>query len=512
MDKKKIAIIGSGMSGLTAAAYMARAGHEVVVYEQFSEPGGVTRTLHKDGFSWDLGPLLLDGFGKGDSGTRILSEIGINDVFSTPPSDRGIVFPDFSLWKPDIYTGDLWRRDFLINEFPAEAAGIRRYYRFYRRMCRIMKINRRSNVGRKAGSSIARVLLLLNYLSVKKYESWSADRLMKYFFNSPGLRAVFTGILADLMVKPDEFPALGVPFFNIESAFDARGLDADNSSDCGTIYRYISNGCETLVSAVIESIRSAGGRIRTSAPVSRVEVESGRVAGVVVNGVSEKADIVIYTGGTQELLSDLLGPDCLTADYREIIRDQVHMESVFMVHLGVNYTPKQKSALCYYYGTYEIGKAVDEIRNGKYHEGRSGFLVYVPSMHSPGMAPENCHAVTVYTVAPNFLQDGEWEDRQEALADRLVAEAEKFVPGLKEGTITREIVSPADFRTMVYQKHHSFGGIAPVRGRSNPSYKTPVENLWLIGSQSESGGGVAGVMKGAQTAAVKILESLENSI
>ncbi len=34
----KVAIIGSGMAGLTAGAYMAREGHEVTVYEQFSEP------------------------------------------------------------------------------------------------------------------------------------------------------------------------------------------------------------------------------------------------------------------------------------------------------------------------------------------------------------------------------------------------------------------------------------------------------------------------------------------
>ena len=52
-------VIGSGMSGLTAGAYLAQAGHGVTVYEQFSEPGGVTATLKRDGFGWDLGPLIL---------------------------------------------------------------------------------------------------------------------------------------------------------------------------------------------------------------------------------------------------------------------------------------------------------------------------------------------------------------------------------------------------------------------------------------------------------------------
>ncbi len=45
----RVIVIGSGMAGLTAAAYLSRAGHQVIVYEQFSEIGGVTATLRKDG-------------------------------------------------------------------------------------------------------------------------------------------------------------------------------------------------------------------------------------------------------------------------------------------------------------------------------------------------------------------------------------------------------------------------------------------------------------------------------
>ncbi len=80
--RKRVAVIGSGMAGLTAGAYLARDGHRVTVYEQYPEPGGVTATITKDGFSWDLGPLLLEGFGPGDIGTKILTEMGV-------PAERG---------------------------------------------------------------------------------------------------------------------------------------------------------------------------------------------------------------------------------------------------------------------------------------------------------------------------------------------------------------------------------------------------------------------------------------
>ena len=55
----KIIIIGSGIAGLTAGAYLAREGHKVIIYEQFHEIGGVTATIHEKGFAWDIGPLLV---------------------------------------------------------------------------------------------------------------------------------------------------------------------------------------------------------------------------------------------------------------------------------------------------------------------------------------------------------------------------------------------------------------------------------------------------------------------
>ncbi len=52
----KIAIIGSGFSSLSAAAYLAKAGHEVTIYEKNSTVGGRARRLVKDGFTFDIGP------------------------------------------------------------------------------------------------------------------------------------------------------------------------------------------------------------------------------------------------------------------------------------------------------------------------------------------------------------------------------------------------------------------------------------------------------------------------
>ena len=503
-ETKRVAVIGSGMAGLTAGAFLARDGHTVTVYEQHHEPGGVTATISKDGFSWDLGPLLLEGFGPGEPGARILAEIGVpaERVRSlvTEPCDRGIVFPDFALWRPAEYLGPLWRKDYLQRLFPEDARGLDRWYRFSRRMERLASLSSRSEAAGGRTPALARLRMALNYLPVKRFASLSAAELMEGFFASEKLRAVFTGILADFMVTPGDFPALGVPLVNFESAFDARIVEHRRLPGPGSVYRYIRGGCGSLVSATQDALTAAGGAVRTSATVERITVEAGRATGVIANGKSEPANIVVSTAGARETFYELLGADHLTREYRGVIDGQVEMESVFMVHLGVDREPAQPSALCYYYGRYDAGQGVRDIRAGRYHDGADGFVLYIPSRHSPEMAPPGQHAVTIYTVAPNTIQGADWEERKEQYADHLVARAEKYVPGLAAATRTRVIVTPADFRHRVRQKHHSFGGIAPVRDRPNPSYRTPIRNLWFAGSQSESSGGVLGVMKGARAA------------
>ncbi len=54
--KQKVVIIGAGFAGLSAAAFMARAGWEVVVVEKNATAGGRACQLIEKGFSFDMGP------------------------------------------------------------------------------------------------------------------------------------------------------------------------------------------------------------------------------------------------------------------------------------------------------------------------------------------------------------------------------------------------------------------------------------------------------------------------
>jgi prolycopene isomerase len=509
-DQKQpqVVVIGAGISGLTVAAYLARSGYAVTVFEQFRDIGGVTATIEQDGYGWDLGPLLLEGFARNERAGRILSELGIADRVPLQMSDRTYIFPDFNLHRPEAYEGPLWRREHLKQLFPSEKDGIDRYYRFYNRVMNVTTLNTRVELTRGPIKAWLKLRLWAALNRVKDKQDWSAEKLMDHFFVDPRLKAVFTSILADFVIRPSRFAGLGIPMLNVENVYDYRIPRRISSAGRRPSYHFIKGGCGTLVEAMAGVIRKHGGKIYTSTAVEKVLVDADRVTGVALaSGQTEKADFVIASGGARETFFHAVGREYLPSGFAYQIDELPLMESVLMVQLGIDIDPRdhQPDALCYYYNTYDIEGTVSACQHGYYHEGHDGFVMYIPTVHSPGLAPEGHHALTIYTIAPNKLSKGTWQLRRRELADKLIKQAERIIPDLQDHIQTQVILTPEDYQTRTHQQHHAFGGRAPVMGQDGPDYETPIAGLWFVGSQSKSGGGVQNVMVGAQEAARRII-------
>jgi len=97
---KKVAIVGSGPAGLTAAYYLAKLGHEVTVFEAQAEAGGMMRYgipdyhLPKDILRAEIGAIKNAGVdiktnSKIDSPTSLLEQ-GYNAVFVAIGANRAI--------------------------------------------------------------------------------------------------------------------------------------------------------------------------------------------------------------------------------------------------------------------------------------------------------------------------------------------------------------------------------------------------------------------------------------
>jgi len=349
---------------------------------------------------------------------------------------------------------------------------------------------------------------LLPFLTRK---DWSAARLMRDYFTAEPLRCVFMSILADFFTPPSQFLGLGVFSLNPEASFDCR-TPADLAPGAEQVFQYtILGGVGRLADALARQVVAQGGTILTGRAVQRIQIEAGQVVGVIdAQGETHLAQAVLASGGARSLFEQLVGAENLTPAFLQQVKNLPLMDSIFMLHLGVDFDPSPyvHGVTTYYYGTYDFEGGIDEARRGIYHEGKAGFVVHVPTLKSLQRAPAGHHAMTIYTICPNRLAQGSWREQKESFADQLIAYAGRVLPGLAEHIRVRVILTPEDFQARTYTDHHAFGGLAPILGAQRIPHRTPIPGLWFIGAQSESGGGVNAVIPAAYKTAQQVLKVL----
>lgn len=491
----KITIIGAGLGGLTFGALAARDGHEVEIFDKNSRPGGVVALLEHEGYKFEQGPLLIGDMLPGEGIYELLKSLGI--TLDTVRADRDIYMPDYKMSAPVDYQGPYWRRERLKELFPEESDGIDAYYKFYDDVMNLRFIATQKQ------TLVNKIRLALAFLKIKKYSEMNADELTRHFFKSEKIRTLYTGILADFCADPSESQGLAVVFTNFETAFDKRIPLERNGKTYYPGYCYIKGGCQKIPEALADYITSHGGKIHYNTVVEKVLVENGKAKGIRLSGGEEtQSDMVVGCGAGRDFFLETVGREHLDKEYLEILDTFRPMEAVFMLHLGVDFDPMEhlRAALVYCYGMYDLHAATEKLRSGVYHEGNDGYLIFVPSEHAPEFAPEGKHCVTIYTVAPDTLAEGDWESKKQEYAEKLISLAERQLPGLSKHIDTMKIMTARDYSEYTHMKKSSFGGVVPIWNQKNPTHKTPVEGLWFVGQQSENAGGLGNVILGAKSA------------
>ena len=226
-------VVGGGLAGLTAAAFLARSGCAVTVLERAGAPGGRAATRETNGFYLNLGAHALY---RGGHGSRVLDELGVTRPGGIPkPSgayalDRGVAHALPGGFVSLLTTG-------LFGLAAKLEAG-----RFLAGLARIDAA-------------------ALDRTSVREW----IDATMRH----PDVRRFTHALvrLASYANAPDAMSA-GVAVRQLQAAL------ASNVS-------YLDHGWQTLVDGIRTRAEEAGARLRTAAAVTAVERTSdGRVAGV----------------------------------------------------------------------------------------------------------------------------------------------------------------------------------------------------------------------------------------
>jgi protoporphyrinogen/coproporphyrinogen III oxidase len=96
-DSPKIAIIGAGLTGLTAAWYLKKQGISFTLFEKSDRPGGVIKTYHENGFSYEAGP-----------NTGVLGHPEAMELIEELAPDCQIEIADEAAKARWIWKGDRW--------------------------------------------------------------------------------------------------------------------------------------------------------------------------------------------------------------------------------------------------------------------------------------------------------------------------------------------------------------------------------------------------------------------
>jgi phytoene dehydrogenase-like protein len=89
MENKKIVIVGAGMAGLTAAAYLTRENYNVLLLDKNDRCGGLVHTFESNGFFFDSGPRAFVNSGMVKP---MLKDLGIDWDFLDNNISIGMVF------------------------------------------------------------------------------------------------------------------------------------------------------------------------------------------------------------------------------------------------------------------------------------------------------------------------------------------------------------------------------------------------------------------------------------
>ena len=96
-NKYDVIIIGSGISGLTVAALLAKEGQKVLVLEKHFKVGGWTHTFKRKEYEWDVGIHYIGEVHNKKSPTRKLFDIISNNKLQWNKMDANydrLIFPD----------------------------------------------------------------------------------------------------------------------------------------------------------------------------------------------------------------------------------------------------------------------------------------------------------------------------------------------------------------------------------------------------------------------------------
>ncbi len=490
---KRIVIIGAGVGGLTTAAVLSRKGLDVTVLEAHVYPGGCAGTFFHQGYRFDAGATLAGGFYPGGPMAAVAQAAGID---RWPLLKKDADMPAMDVHLPDGRMVSRWSDDRRHQErqvtFGPEGE---RFFRWQENAAdALWSIAMRNipwppqtlNEGiRLAGQTGAWLMEDLRRLS----PSFLADAFRPaaaHLGNAPASLKAFIDaqLLISAQATSDQANAL----------YAAAALDLPRR---GVVH--LSGGMGAIADELTAAVRANGGRVLFRREVTGIRFENNHPVSVETKrGESFPADLVI-ANLTPWNIARLLG-DAAPRKLKKLPAYPANGWGAFMVYAGVDKALVPKG--------FNLHHQV--VPAGPLGEGNSVFLSLSPE-ESTGRAPAGFRALTISThsrLAPRWSlfnddPDG-YDERKKVYVDRILAQAERALPGLREAVGLVLPGSPVAFQRFTRRYAGWVGGF-PQTNLFNTWGPRIMPGVWMVGDSIFPGQSTAAVALGGLRVAHAIL-------
>ncbi|WP_424494300.1 phytoene desaturase family protein [Salinimicrobium sp. GXAS 041] len=489
----KIAVIGSGFSGLSAAAYLSSEGHEVHIYEKNSSGGGRARQFEtSNGYTFDMGPSwywMPDVFEKffGDFGYSVKD---LYDLKLLDPAFEIIFDKKETLPVPDDFSK-------LCELFDSIEEGSSKKLMAFMKEAKFKYDKGMKDLVYMPGLSLtefADVDFIKGAFRLQVFSSFS-KHIRKYFSN-PKLIALMEFPVLFLGAMPQDTPAL-------YSLMNYAGLTL------GTWYPM--GGFGKVIEAMMKVGKEKGVQFHFNAAVEEILVQNRKASGIKVNGTELKFDAVVAAADYHHVEKELL-PASLR-NYSESYWDSRTLApSCLIYYLGLSKKLKNIRHHTLFFEEELFQHSEEIYKHPKWPE-KPLFYVCCPSQNDNSVAPEGHENLFLLMPLAPGLEDGEelrekyYKIMMQRLEDQVGEEIEQFVDYKRSYCVSDFIADYHSYKGNAYGLANTLRQTAVLKPKIR---NKKVRNLFYAGQLTVPGPGVPPSLISGKIAAEQLMKYLKN--
>jgi phytoene desaturase len=490
----RIAIIGSGFSGLSAACFLAKAGFNVAVFEKNATPGGRARKFEAKGFTFDMGPSwywmpdvfekFFAHFEKKTSDYYFLDRLD--------PSYRIVFGKDDWMDVPANITA-------LQDMFEKLEPGSSKHLEKFLAEGKVKYDIGIHKLVYKPGLSFIELIdpdVIKNSLRLHLLDSIAS--YIKKNFSAPRLVQLLQFPILFLGARPEKTPAL---------------YSLMNYADIALGTWYPSGGMYTIVEGMVSLATSLGVEFNFNCDVEHIEIKSNLAKGVVVNDSLYAADYIISSSDYHHAEQTLL-PETHRTYSNNYWENRVMAPSCLIFYLGIN-----KKLPCLLHHTLffdeDFKKHADEIYVNPQWPTAPQFYVSCPSKTDTTLAPEGCENLFILIPVAAGLEDTDMI--REKYFDLVLERLERVLgESVRENIVYKRSYAHNDFSNDYNSfKGNAYGLANTLLQTANlkPSIRSKkVKNLFFTGQLTVPGPGVPPALISGQIVANELIKDYQRSL